>query len=251
MSMSPPRNLRPAALALGMAIVGGAPALAQDERGWNFQITPYVWGSGVSGELTPLAGGPTLDFDESLSDVLDDLDGAFFLSAYARKDRWIFLGDISSSTTSREGLVPPGLPAEGEVRQRSVTLAAGYRVQSDPLATLDLLAGFRSWDVEVSAAAPVLGLAVSTEVRFTDPIVAARANFPFSDRLSAIAYVDIGGFGVGSENTSQIVATLNYAVTENLYVSSGWRRLHVDYDSDGIAFKATMSGPLLGVTWRF
>lgn len=240
----------PAAV-LVLSAAAAVPAVAQDDRGWNLQVTPYLWGTGISGEVTPLAGGPTLDFDKSLSDVLEDLDGAFFLSAFARQGRWVFLGDISTSTSSREGEVPPGLPAEGEVSQRSITLAAGRRVLSDPTGTFDLLVGLRSWDIEVSAAAPLVGLSASREVDFIDPILAARANAVLTDRLSAIAYVDVGGFGAGSEATSQIVATLNYAVTRNLHVSGGWRWLHVDYEGEGTGFEATMSGPLIGLTWRF
>lgn len=233
------------------AAVAAAPALAQDDRGWNVQVSPYLWGSGVSGEVTPLAGGPTLEFGSSLGEVLGDLDGAFFLSAYGRTGPWVFLGDISASSSSREGAVPPGIPAEGEVSQRSITLAAGYRVQSGPRVTLDVLAGVRAWDVDVSAAAPLAGLGASTGAGFTDPIVAARANWALGDRFSVMAYVDVGGFGVGSEATGQVVATLNYAVTDRLYVSSGWRQLQVDYEGDGTGFEATLSGPLAGVTWRF
>lgn len=245
-----PRTHAIAALALGLAATAG-PALAQEARGWNVQVTPYLWGSGVSGEITPLPGGPTLGFDNDLAQVLEDSDGAFFLSAYARNDRWVLLGDLSWSSSSRDGLVPPGIPAEGEVTQRSFTLAAGYRAVEREGVTLDLLGGVRAWDVEVSAAAPAVGLAARSDVSFTDPILAARVNVALAPRFSAILYADVGGFGVGSESTNQIVATLNYAVTDNLYVSSGWRRLHVDYDSGGTAFEATMSGPLLGVTWRF
>lgn len=238
-------------LALGTVLGWAAPALAQDGRDWNIQVTPYVWGVGVSGDLTPVQGGPTVEFDESLSDVLENLDSAFFLSAYARSGRFVLLGDISASSSSREGLVPPGIPAEGEVRQRSVTLAAGWRTVENPRVTLDLLAGIRTWDIEVEAAAPVVGLSASRDVNFTDPILAARANIPLAPRLSAILYGDFGGFGAGSDQTGQVVATVNYAVSEKFYVSGGYRWLHVDYDSDGTAFETTMSGPLLGITWRF
>lgn len=234
-------------LALALAILA-APAAAQE--GWSLQVTPYLWGSGVSGDLAPLAGGPTLEFDASLGDVLEDLDGAFFLSAIARRGDLVLLGDLSWSSSSREGVVPPGLPAEGELSQRSVTLAAGWRVQAEP-ASLDVLAGVRSWDVEASAAAPLLGLSASREASFADPILAARATFPLAERLSLLAYADVGGFGAGSEATSQQVATLNYAATDRLTLSGGWRRLFVDYEGEGGSFEATLSGPLAGVTWRF
>lgn len=53
---------------------GLAPAMAQD---WSGQIMPYVWGAGLGGDVTPFAGAPTLSFDKSLSEVLEDTDGAF------------------------------------------------------------------------------------------------------------------------------------------------------------------------------
>lgn len=236
---------------LPLLLLLASPALAQEGRGWAVQVTPYVWGSGVGGEVAPLAGGPTLEFDESLPDVLEDLDAAFFLSAFARRGAWVALADVSASASSREGLVPPGIPGEGEVSQRSVTLALGRRVQPDPRATLDLLLGLRAWDLEASAAVPLAGLSASADAGFADPIVAARATYALSPRLSATLYADLGGWGAGSEATDQQLATLNYAVTERLVLSTGWRRLHVDREGDGPRIEATFSGPLAGLTWRF
>lgn len=240
---------------LPLLLLAALPAAAQEDRPWAFQVTPYAWGSGVGGEVTPVPGSPTLEFDQSLPDVLEDLDAAFFVTAFGRYGRWVGLVDLSASASSREGVVPPGIPAEGEVSQRSLTLLGGYRLQADPRATLDLLAGIRAWDVGVSAAVPLAGLSASADVSFTDPIVAARATYALSPRLSATLYADLGGWGVGSEATNQQVATLNYALTDRLTLSSGWRRLHVDYEGGGEGggpdFEATVSGPLAGLTWRF
>lgn len=55
------------------------PAVAQDGA-WQGQATAYVWGAGLGGDVTPFTGAPTVEVDKSLSDVLDNLDGAFFLS---------------------------------------------------------------------------------------------------------------------------------------------------------------------------
>ena len=98
------------AAAAAVLSTGLAPAMAQD---WSGQITPYVWGAGLGGDVTPFAGAPTLSFDKSLSEVLEDTDGAFFLSGFARRDRLVLMGDLSWSTSSKAGTLPPGLPAEG------------------------------------------------------------------------------------------------------------------------------------------
>ncbi|AYF00259.1 hypothetical protein PY32053_00582 [Paracoccus yeei] len=119
-------------------------AAAQERTG---QVTPYLWVPGLGGDIGPYAGAPSLSLDTSLSEVLDDTDGAFFLSGLARCDRLVLLGDLSWSSSSSDGVLPPGL-AKGKVKQRSLTLLAGYRAITGPGMTLDLLAGAWAWRVE-------------------------------------------------------------------------------------------------------
>ncbi|WP_287884089.1 MULTISPECIES: hypothetical protein [Paracoccus] len=234
--------------ATAVAVMGSLPVLAQD---WSGQVTPYVWAAGLGGDVTPMTGAPTLSLDKSISEVLEDTDGAFFLSGYARHDRLVLMGDFSWSSSSKSGTVPPGLPAEGKLRQRSLTLLAGWRAVENQQFTLDLLGGARAWSVKSSVTVAGGAMQASPGKDFVDPILAARANIALAPQWSAILYADIGGFGAGSENTSQILATVNYQVNDNLWVSAGYRQLSVDYRSGGTAVDVTMAGPLLGATWRF
>ena len=70
------------------------PAQARQPVQWVGQVTPYIWGAGLSGDITPFTGAPMLRIDESCSEVLEDSDGAFFLSAYARRDRLALPGPL-------------------------------------------------------------------------------------------------------------------------------------------------------------
>ncbi|MGQ0565633.1 MAG: hypothetical protein ACT4OK_11255 [Gemmobacter sp.] len=241
---------RTAAGACALLVVSLCPAAAQDDR-WQGQITPYVWASGVGGDITPFAGAPTISFDKSFSDVLEDSDGAFFLSGFARKGRFVLQGDFSSSSSSKSGLVPPGVSADGGVEQQSLTLLAGYRAVAEDGLTLDVLGGARFW--HISGSVQALGGAVqrSKDLDFVDPVIALRANVTLAPRWSAILYADVGGFGVGSDQTSQLLAVANYQVSDRFYVSGGLRRLHVDYRDAGTRLDVTMAGPILGLTWRF
>lgn len=234
---------------LALAVLA-APVAAQ-ESGWRGQVTPYVWASGVGGDITPFTGAPTFSADKSFLEVLEDLDAAFFLSGYARNGRFVAVGDLSHSSSSRSGTIPPGAPAEGRLRQSSATLAAGYRAIADPGLTLDVLAGARVWRVRGSFEALGGAIRRSPGKDFVDPILALRANVALAPRWSAIGYADIGGFGVGSRLTVQAVATANYQLSEAVYLSAGYRHLGVDYRDGGTRIDATMAGPLLGVTWRF
>lgn len=237
--------------AAAAALLTVAPAMAQEGHDWTWQVTPYVWATGVGGDIRPFAGAPTVSFDTSFSEVLKDLDAAFFLSGYARRDRFVVLGDLSYSSSSRAGVVPPGAPARGELEQTSLTLAAGYRVVDSPGVAVDMLAGARYWNIKGTVDVPLAGVSVSPSRSFTDPIIAVRANVEIAPQWSAIFYGDIGGFGVGSEQSSQILATINYQFRDRVFLSAGYRSLSVDYRNGGTLIDATMSGPVFGATWRF
>lgn len=238
-----------AAVSLAFGLSPAVPGASAQE--WQGQLTSYVWGSGLGGKITPFTGAPSLSFDKSFSDVLEDLDGSFFMSGYARKDRLVLLGDLSWSASSRDGELAPGVPAEGKLTQRSLTLAAGYRVVDQPDMALDLLAGARAWRIKAEASVAGGAMSASPTLSFVDPILAARARFEIAPRWSAIIYLDLGGFGVGSEHTSQVFTAVNYQMTDNLFLSGGYRRLDVDYRSGGTRADVTMQGPILGLTWTF
>lgn len=235
-----------AALACTAALSPTA-AAAQD---WSGQVTLYGWGAGVTGDVTPFTGGPKLSFEKSLSEVLEDLDAAFFATALARRGDLVLFGDLTYSSSSRSGTVPPGLPASGEVTMRSLTLAAGKRFDAGNGTTVDLLGGLRAWKVDGAVSLqPVLS--VSPSKSFVDPIVGVRVNTQLSDRWSVLSYADLGGFGVGSDLTWQAAVTANYRARDNMYLSVGWRHLAVDYSDGGTVFDGAMSGPLVGLTFQF
>lgn len=252
------RRLRTAAATALLVPFLGTAATAQD---WAVQVTPYVWATGLGGDIRPTAGSPTVGISKSFSDLLEDLDAAFFLSGYARRGNLVFMGDLSTSSSSRGGALPAPpapapLPAEGKLRQTSLTLAAGYRVADAPGGSLDLLVGARHWDLRAEVGVPaVAGLFPGASARrshaFTDPIVAARANLRLAPDWSMLLYADVGGFGVSSHSTAQVMGVVNYRVAENAFLSAGYRHLQVDYRRGGSRIDMAMGGPILGATWRF
>lgn len=242
-------TLSPIAGTLLAAALVAAPA-ATKAQDWAGQVTLYGWGAGVTGDFTPFTGAPTLSFDKSLSEVLEDLDAAFFVTGLARRGDLVLFGDLTYSSSSRAGGTPLG-PAAGEVTLRSLTLAAGRRFDGGGGSTLDVLAGLRAWQIDGSVSAPLAGVNIAPRADFVDPIIALRGNAPLSERWSLLGYIDIGGFGAGSDLTWQASATANYQATDNLYLSICWRHLYVDYSDGGTVFEGAMTGPVIGATWRF
>jgi hypothetical protein len=229
----------------------GISARAQVNETWRGQVTVYGWGAGIGGDFTPFTGGPTLSFDKSLSEVLEDLDAAFFVTGLAVRGNFVVFGDLSYSKSSKSGLVSSGVPASGEVSQTSLTLAAGQRVVDDGTTTVDVLAGARAWWLDGEVNVPLAGVSLAPSKNFVDPIVALRVNHRIADRWTVLGYLDAGGFGVGSDLTYQVAVTASYKVTDKLFLSGGYRHLYLDYSDGGTSFDGAMSGPLVGATWRF
>lgn len=243
-----PQSVCQAATALVAALL--LAPVGADAQDWSGQVTLYGWGAGVTGDFTPFSGAPTLSFDKSLSEVLEDLDAAFFVTGLARRGNLVLFGDFTYSASSREGSTPVG-PASGEVTIRSLTLAAGRRFDMGNGSSIDLLGGLRAWSLDGQVSAPAAGVDIAPGADFVDPIIALRGTLPLSDRWSLLGYADIGGFGAGSDLTWQAAVTANYQATDTLYLSLGWRHLYLDYADKGTVFEGAMTGPLLGATWRF
>lgn len=247
-----------AAAAFALAFAFPLPVAAQQQAenapqddGWSGQVTIYGWGAGVGGDFTPFAGGPQLSFEKSLGDVLQDLDAAVFATALARQGDLVLLADFTYTASSKQGLLPPGIPAAGDMSIRSLSLLAGKRFQASGATTIDVLGGGRVWSLDGEVDVPLVGIALAPEERFVDPVAALRINSKLAPRLSLLTYGDVGGFGIGSDLTWQGVATLNYRAGSAVYLSAGYRHLYLDRQSGGASFTGRLSGPLAGVTLAF
>lgn len=257
-----------AALATGVADAARAeePDTTPTGRLWSLQITPYIWATGMKGNISPFQRAPTIPVEKSFSDVLDSLNFGAMLNLWARYDRFVFAADIfySDLTDSHVvGQIPPLPPifpgvnigADVDTTQLTSTIEGGYRLYSSPRFTFDALAGARFWRISNNVTVTTNGspTPISHEESFgwVDPIIAARGFFNINDKFSTMVMADVGGFGVGSDNTWQVMATVNWQFRRNMALSAGYKYLHVDYDKDGHVFDASMSGPVLGLTYRF
>lgn len=232
---------------------------------WALQITPYVWAAGLKGDISPFQRAPTIGVEKSFSDVLSDLNFSGFVNVWGRFDRFVVSGDMMYVDTTEShayGNLPPlplavpsGTVVKGDVdgKQFMATLQAGYRVVDTSKFTLDALAGIRFWRISNDVTVKALGLSRSYVESFNwmDPVVGTRALVRLTDKLSLQSQADIGGFGAGSELTWSALATVNYVFSDHLSVSAGYKALHVDYERDGYVFDSRLTGPVLGVTWRF
>lgn len=65
------------------------------------------------------------------------------------------------------------------------------------------------------------------------------------------AHADIGGFGAGADSTWSAQATVNYAFSDKFSASAGYKVMKVDYARGGNVYDVRLSGPVIGVTYKF
>ncbi|MGD9806162.1 MAG: hypothetical protein AB7E81_00885 [Hyphomicrobiaceae bacterium] len=239
------------------------------------QVTPYMWAAGLNGDISPFRRAPTLRVEKSFSDVLDDLNVGAFVNIWARRGRYVFSGDVMYvDTTDSHGTgplgalqipglgvaIPPGgrVDANVDTQQFTATFQGGYRIIDTPRLTLDALAGARFWylsnDVSVMAQVPGIGSFSAKHgesFNWIDPVIGVRTFVPLTGKLSFQAQFDIGGFGAGSDFTWSALTTVNYLLTDRFSASVGYKMLDVDYDDGGYVYDTRLSGPVMGVTYRF
>lgn len=239
--------------AVGALLAAAGPAAAQE--GWSFALSPYVWLPGMTTALDTDQGKVEIETDAD--DVLTELDFAFMGAAEARKDRWglildLIYSDISASTPTPLGLL--WTEADVETRMTAFTTYAGYRVLENPKGYVDLLGGGRyySLDVDLTLEPGIAeGRSFDLSDTWADPVLGARGRYAFTDRWYGTALGDYGGFGGGSDESWQLLATVGYQFNPRWSVQGGWRYLAIEKEVDGLDLELDLSGPILGLTARF
>jgi opacity protein-like surface antigen len=240
-------------------------AAAAPGSGWTFDFTPYIWGVAMSGDVQ---GGalPAINIDMSFSDILDNLDAGLLGAFEARKGRWGMLFDAiymkleGSGTASRTGPGPIGATATAsadlEVAQTMFAAAVAYRMV-EGRAPVDVIGGLRYAKIEADATingsfyAQAGTVARSAEKDWVDPYIGVRFLQPVAEHWTLVSYLDIGGFGVGSDFTWQAIIGANYEFSKTFAVKFGYRYLGVDYDKNDFIYDMGNSGLYLGLGIRF
>ena len=95
---------------------------------------------------------------------------------------------------------------------------------------------------------------VSAGVDWIDPLVGLQYNVPINDTWRFNLRGDVGGFGVGSDLTYQVLTNLRWQANERIGVAFGYRLIAFDYE-DGNEnnpgyqrYDLVEQGPLVGLT---
>jgi hypothetical protein len=241
------KNARFAACMLGYAAAFMLSAGAADSD-WSFEVTPYFWGMGIDGRVG-VGSLPPAEVKMDFGDIWDDFESALALLGVARSGPWMILGDFSYlDTQSKEHLPAASVTLDNDTT--IAKLAAGYQVKSDLPMLADVYAGARYSRFKTGLDVSGVGSASVTE-DWVDPLVGVNLVWPFASKWRAGLIADIGGFGVGSDLTWEILPSVQYQFSDMFSGKFGYRWLDVDYYESGYVSDTLSQGWMAGLGIAF
>lgn len=258
-------------LASPLAAAGAPPADAGPE--WEFTLASYLWGAGLEGTME--ADRLMADVDVSFSDIWNALDVGLLGAFEARRGKLriasnlIYLKLSTDAERARSSLLPAAPPRSFEIRTTTEELIFELRptweVLSLPLfdpsgerrVALDLGPGARVFwldshiDVKLRPGVPVgpFSRRFDETTDWVDFVGVARVRARLSEQIGLLVAGDYGGFDIGSSShrTWSLLGLVSYSLGEHWDLVLGWRTLEFERK----AVDLEMSGPLLGVAYRF
>lgn len=220
---------------------------------WRFEITPYLWASGIKGTLG-LDSGLAKSADFTSNDVVSNLKSGGMISAEAHKGQWGVMGDVVSATLQKTGAIPNTGDTVGDkitLQQTILTGVATYTVANTKDAYVDAMLGARA--IYATATLNVNGYGTASKTTSTvDPIVGAKGRYRIADTSWYIpAYADIGSGGGTTNLTWQVMAGVGKSFGSLVDASLTYRALYYDMKAGGVLQKTTMQGPQAAVTFKF
>jgi hypothetical protein len=221
------------------------PARAQTtSEQWQVFVAPYLMGAAMSGSTTVRAA--TVDIDMSASDVFSNLEFGAMGLVVARKGNWGFGADLiwmALGTTVGDTDVDFNQGAFAFYGLRQLSPAA------------DLTFGARVNTLQGALAFKSVGIEVSQDKTWVDPIVGLAVRSPAGRPVQLRVYGEVGGFGLGSDFTWQIFPTVGIRLGKGASLELGYRWLDLDYASGEGAtefrYDVLSQGPVLGFGFKF
>ena len=103
-------------------------------------------------------------------------------------------------------------------------------------------------DSQISSSLPTNA---SANKQWVDPIIGFRGQYNFNDHWYLAGNGDIGGFGVSSDLTWSLQATVGYNFTPNVSAELGYRYLYTDFSDSGFVYDMAQAGIYTGLNIRF
>ena len=233
-------SITPRFLGCVLAAYSVSPASAQ---GWDWRVTPYLWGLGVDGDI---ALGPVgRDVSVEFADVLDVLAGTALMHVEAQKGEHILFGDLNWLKVEPEDEIAT-IGGVAEAEMDSTIIELGYARDSDGIG---FEAGLRYWDFDVEID-PALTAGIIRGDRWVDAFGGFRHRRDLTQKWSMTSRANLGAGGSDLSVGFQI--DFARELERGNAIVTGLKIINVDYEKDnvrGIPF--VLDGTFFGATVGF
>ncbi len=241
------------AVAACVALVAATTTQAQEASSdWKQTVFIYGMGAAIDGDVQ--LGNLELPIDMSISDVFDALKFGAMAAYRIDNDVWSFEGDVTYMNlgVNQSG---PREKVRGDLSTDQLTVMATAGRRLGPY--LEGLFSLAYFDLSTDLEVRVLNQRqrASRDADWIDPLVGLSYALPFAGKWTYSLRGDIGGFGVGSDLTWQILTAVRRQNTDRFGWFVGYRALGYDYeDGNGRNYQRydlTQQGPLAGISFSF
>lgn len=243
-----------AAIVVATGCAVGSPAAFAQEDAWGFEITPYLWGGGVDGDVT--LRGHKVEVDRGFDDLVDRLDFSGSLLGIGYRNHFVVWTQLDYIATDTDELDADEQPASGQIRLESDffagTLGFGY-IFGEPHGRrhVDLLLGAKYLSVENDLTLGNIGQ-FKRDKDYLDPVVIVRPSWRISERWLFNPTFQIGG-GVDADLIWELQPQLQFQINDNLGLRFGYRNMYYDLESEnGLnKFDGSYRGFVIGLGGTF
>jgi hypothetical protein len=222
-------------------------AVAADPA-WQVSVVPYAWAADVHGDAR-VAGLPPVSVHKDFGETLRDLDMAGMAVIDIRRDRWGVLSDLTWVDTSETARVPQlGVDAALQTRIATGAAMAQYRFIDDPMLRMDVVGGARYWHLRGRVSVDALGRQLRVSRDWVDPVFGVRMTWALSERQGINLWaLGSAGDAVGLD----LLASYGVRISEHGWLRLGYRYLSLRQITRYMDFDLVMTGPGLGLEWRY
>lgn len=224
-------------------------AAAKGHGGWQHEISVYGWLANLDGTVE----GPfhnEADFSYEVSDIIEDLEFIFMGGYEGRCDRWSIIADLVYMSVGDSSSVQ-SVAVNLDIDTVVVNTGVGYDLVQSEKGIFSVVGGIRYMDVEIEEHTAVRGVPIaqrSGSKDMLDGIIGLRGAIFINDKWFLPYYADIGTGG--SDLSWQLFGGIGYRFSWG-DVRLGYRHLQIDIDDKEVMEDLSMSGPVLGLGFRF
>jgi len=235
-----------------LVLLSGSAAAAQDDDQLAWSVTPYLWASDTSLDISlrdsGIGGGTEIKFN----DLLDVLDAAFQIHVEAGKGSWSGFADLTYIETS-DTANRPLLAIDSRNKQTVLDAVVAY--WPDGVGSqLNVFGGLRysGFDDRYRFS---LGTDPLLERRSTkdyyDALLGLRYRFDLSERWALLTRGDVS-FG-DSEGTWLVQGLFAYTLGERRLnrIVFGYQYKEAEFKDAGLNTEFAYNGPMAGFNFRF